>query len=222
MSCNGCRVLRKGCTQDCIIRPCLEWIKSPDSQANATLFLAKFYGRAGLLNLIESGPENLRPAIFRSLLYEACGRVVNPIYGSVGMLWSGNWVECQAAVDAVLKGSQITTQSSSPEPLSQQQQPICPLKTYDIRHVFKHPNAAEIDKVVKSRARFKRSANKSKRRADSSSDNKEEESLFSVETVEGSLVNRTKNGLLPTFANQTEESTDIGLDLTLGLAPPTN
>ena len=61
MSCNGCRVLRKGCSEDCCIRPCLEWIKCPKSQANATLFLAKFYGRAGLTNLINSGHENLRP-----------------------------------------------------------------------------------------------------------------------------------------------------------------
>ncbi|GMI70691.1 LOB domain-containing protein 42 [Hibiscus trionum] len=233
MSCNGCRVLRKGCNQNCIIRPCLQWIKSPDSQANATLFLAKFYGRAGLLNLIEAGPENLRPAIFRSLLYEACGRVVNPVYGSVGMLYSGNWVECQAAVDAVLKGSQITqTSSPPPPPESFSQQPICPLKTYDIRHVFKVPNAAETDKV-KTRARFKRSA-APKRRADSSSsdswmkqrgngDGREDESMFSVETVEASLVNRTKKGLLLKFANQTGESTDnIGLELTLGLAPASN
>ncbi|KAL4317763.1 hypothetical protein GQ457_18G021130 [Hibiscus cannabinus] len=196
--------------------------QSPDSQANATLFLAKFYGRAGLLNLIEAGPENLRPAIFRSLLYEACGRVVNPVYGSVGMLYSGNWVECQAAVDAVLRGSQITqTSPPPPPPESFSQQPISPLKTYDIRHVFKVPNVAEIDKV-RTRARFKRSA--PKRRADSSSvDGKEDESMFSVETVEGSLVNRSKKaGLLMKFANQTEESTDIGLELTLGLAPSTN
>lgn len=61
MSCNGCRVLRKGCSETCSIRPCLQWIKSPDSQANATVFLAKFYGRAGLMNLINAGPDHLRP-----------------------------------------------------------------------------------------------------------------------------------------------------------------
>ncbi|XP_074573434.1 LOB domain-containing protein 40-like [Curcuma longa] len=87
MSCNGCRVLRKGCGDACSIRPCLQWIKSPDAQANATVFLAKFYGRAGLMNLIGAAPDHLRPAVFRSLLYEACGRIVNPIYGSVGLLW---------------------------------------------------------------------------------------------------------------------------------------
>ncbi|CAL5434875.1 unnamed protein product [Camellia sinensis] len=124
VSCNGCRVLRKGCSDNCTIRPCLQWIKTPESQANATVFLAKFYGRAGLQNLINAGPDHLRPAIFRSLLYEACGRIVNPIYGAAGLLWSGNWHLCHAAVEAVLHGSPIvqlspdselsTTSSSSP------------------------------------------------------------------------------------------------------------
>ncbi|CAF2063128.1 unnamed protein product [Brassica napus] len=153
ISCNGCRVLRKGCNQDCTIRPCLQWIKSADSQqcrlnrecgrcdrpgsANATLFLAKFYGRAGLLNLIESGPNHLRPAIFRSLLYEACGRIVNPVDGSVGLMWSGNWSQCQAAVDAILNGLPIThTPLAS---ASASHQIIPPHRTYDIRHVAKDP-----------------------------------------------------------------------------------
>lgn len=69
MSCNGCRILRKGCSDDCIIKPCLDWIKSSDSQANATLFLAKFYGRAGLINLIEAGPQHLRPGIMYFYIY---------------------------------------------------------------------------------------------------------------------------------------------------------
>jgi len=88
MSCNGCRVLRKGCSEDCSIRPCLEWIKCPQSQANATVFLAKFYGRAGLINLINSGSENLRPGKFLSctfnfftfyryvpMIYDLCGDI---------------------------------------------------------------------------------------------------------------------------------------------------
>ncbi|MQL70750.1 hypothetical protein Taro_003047 [Colocasia esculenta] len=136
MSCNGCRVLRKGCSENCSIRPCLQWIKNPESQANATVFLAKFYGRAGLMNLINGGPDHLRPAIFRSLLYEACGRIVNPIYGSVGLLWSGSWQLCQAAVEAVLKGApimQIATEAAAnaPAPL------LNKASSYDIRHVSK-------------------------------------------------------------------------------------
>lgn len=156
MSCNGCRILRKGCSENCSIRPCLQWIKSPESQANATVFLAKFYGRAGLMNLINAGPEHLRPAIFRSLLYEACGRIVNPIYGSVGLLWSGSWHLCQAAVEAVLKGSPITPIAS--EAAASTHGP--PLKAYDIRHVSKDENSAASNdpQKVKTRCRFKRAA----------------------------------------------------------------
>jgi len=69
ISCNGCRILRKGCTEDCVIRPCLEWINSSEAQANATLFLSKFYGRAGLLNLINAAPLHHRTGDFPSPLY---------------------------------------------------------------------------------------------------------------------------------------------------------
>ncbi|KAE9619907.1 hypothetical protein Lal_00040425 [Lupinus albus] len=154
MSCNGCRVLRKGCSEDCSIRPCLQWIKNPESQANATVFLAKFYGRTGLMNLINAGPQHLRPAIFRSLLYEACGRIVNPIYGSVGLLWSGSWQLCQAAVEAVLNGAPITPITS--EAAASGRGP--PLKAYDIRHVSKDMNSigSKHSQRVKSRTRFNR------------------------------------------------------------------
>ncbi|CAA0833016.1 LOB domain-containing protein 40 [Striga hermonthica] len=107
MSCNGCRVLRKGCSNDCTLRPSLQWIKSAESQANAAIFLAKFYGRAGLLNLIDAGPSHLRSEVFRSLLYDACGRIINPVYGYAGLIRAGGWQRCQDAVDAVLRGRPI-------------------------------------------------------------------------------------------------------------------
>ncbi|KNA17379.1 hypothetical protein SOVF_080370 [Spinacia oleracea] len=162
MSCNGCRVLRKGCSDDCSIRPCLQWIKSSESQANATVFLAKFYGRAGLMNLINAGPDHLRPAIFRSLLYEACGRMVNPIYGSVGLLWSGQWQLCQNAIEAVLRGAPIT-----PIPTEAAANPPPIQGAYDIRHVSKddHANSnssAALHRVKPTRTRFKRVGSKPK------------------------------------------------------------
>ncbi|KAJ0040091.1 hypothetical protein Pint_27921 [Pistacia integerrima] len=104
MSCNGCRVLRKGCSESCILRPCLQWIESPEAQGHATVFVAKFFGRAGLMSFISAVPESQRPALFQSLLFEACGRTVNPVNGAVGLLWTGNWHVCQAAVEAVLHG----------------------------------------------------------------------------------------------------------------------
>ncbi|GLT34035.1 hypothetical protein SLA2020_085810 [Shorea laevis] len=241
MSCNGCRVLRKGCSENCSIRPCLQWIKSPESQANATVFLAKFYGRAGLMNLINAGPEHLRPAIFRSLLYEACGRIVNPIYGSVGLLWSGSWQLCQAAVEAVLKGATITPIAS--EAAANGQGP--PLKAYDIRHVSKDENSAASDdhNRVKTRCRVKRAVKqKANKPVDDSvelnrstshesslshqsdvaavdGESKETDSMISVETAEASLLFRAE----PEFGTKPKErardEAEVGLELTLGLEP---
>ncbi|KAF8377633.1 hypothetical protein HHK36_031015 [Tetracentron sinense] len=107
MSCNGCRILRKGCSESCILRPCLQWIETPEAQAHATVFVAKFFGRAGLMSFISSVPENQRPALFESLLFEACGRTVNPVNGAVGLLWTGNWHVCQTAVETVLRGGTL-------------------------------------------------------------------------------------------------------------------
>uniref|UniRef100_A0A5B7A525 Putative LOB domain-containing protein 38 n=1 Tax=Davidia involucrata TaxID=16924 RepID=A0A5B7A525_DAVIN len=107
MSCNGCRVLRKGCSENCILRPCLQWIENAEAQGHATVFVAKFFGRAGLMSFISAVPENQRPALFQSLLFEACGRTVNPVNGAVGLLWTGNWHVCQAALETVLSGGTL-------------------------------------------------------------------------------------------------------------------
>ncbi|KDP29406.1 hypothetical protein JCGZ_18327 [Jatropha curcas] len=239
MSCNGCRVLRKGCSDDCTIRPCLQWIKSPDSQANATLFLAKFYGRAGLINLIDAGPQHLRPAVFRSLLYEACGRIVNPVYGSVGLLWSGNWAQCQAAVDAVLRGTPIMQMPSAPD--APPPHLIDPFKTYDIRHVSKDSSSVELNKV-KNRTRFKRPINKPTSPSESigrvnlgdlsfeqfrepwssqmanGDSSKDDESMFSIETVED--VNRDREPNQNLNNSGSDDGDEVaGLELTLGLVP---
>lgn len=107
MSCNGCRVLRKGCSETCMLRPCLMWIDSAEAQGHATVFVAKFFGRAGLMSFLSAVPENQRPAVFQSLLFEAAGRTVNPVNGAVGLLWTGNWHVCQAAVETVLRGGAL-------------------------------------------------------------------------------------------------------------------
>ncbi|CAN6184148.1 unnamed protein product [Urochloa humidicola] len=107
MSCNGCRVLRKGCSEGCVLRPCLQWIEGAEAQGHATVFVAKFFGRAGLMSFLTAVPESQRPAVFQSLLYEAAGRTINPVSGAVGLLGAGNWHLCQAAVETVLRGGGI-------------------------------------------------------------------------------------------------------------------
>ncbi|KAL3640440.1 hypothetical protein CASFOL_015408 [Castilleja foliolosa] len=240
MSCNGCRVLRKGCSDDCSIRPCLEWIKSPESQAHATVFLAKFYGRAGLMNLINAGPEHLRPAIFKSLLYESCGRIVNPIFGSVGLVWSGNWQLCQNAVEAVLKGDPITQMESDVAKNGP------PLKACNIRHINKDDNLSGSNELrrVRTRCRFKRSGAKSKRsrvwaspveesvneevnRSPSHESSLSHQSEMAEPVVErasqsseivGSAETRAEQECVGVEANLNSDI-EIELDLTLGLEP---
>ncbi|KAG2704692.1 hypothetical protein I3760_05G016600 [Carya illinoinensis] len=117
MSCNGCRVLRKGCSDNCMLRQCLQWIDKPQAQAHATIFVAKFFGRACLMSFISGVPEHQRPSLFQSLLFEAVGRTVNPVNGVVGLLLTGNWKVCQSAVETVLQGGSLR---ASPEFLGEQ------------------------------------------------------------------------------------------------------
>ncbi|KAG5009391.1 hypothetical protein AAZX31_07G087800 [Glycine max] len=158
LSCNGCRVLRRGCTTECPIRISLQWINSPNSQSNATLFLAKFYGRQGLLTLLTNAPSQLQQAVLKSLLYEACGRIVNPVLGSTGLLSTGNWHLCEAAVKAVLNGAPIE-QAPLDGATSLQ------LKACNIRHVAKSDKSCGSDTLRKVKSRtttFKRRAAKSR------------------------------------------------------------
>ncbi|KAK8529838.1 hypothetical protein V6N13_102733 [Hibiscus sabdariffa] len=107
MSCNGCRVLRKGCSENCMLRQSLQCIDNPQAQAHATVFVAKFFGRAGLMSFLSSVAAPQRPALFQSLLFEAVGRAVNPVSGAVGLLWTGNWNACLSAVQTVLRGGTL-------------------------------------------------------------------------------------------------------------------
>ncbi|GJN32938.1 hypothetical protein PR202_gb21483 [Eleusine coracana subsp. coracana] len=56
MSSNGRRVLRKGCSEDCVLRPCLQWLETPEVQGHATVFVAKFFGRTGLMSFPTAVP----------------------------------------------------------------------------------------------------------------------------------------------------------------------
>ncbi|XP_057788668.1 LOB domain-containing protein 37-like [Salvia miltiorrhiza] len=115
MSCNGCRILRKGCSDTCILNTSLQFIHSGEAQGHATLFVAKFFGRAALMSFISAVPLNQTSAVFQSLLFEAAGRTVNPVSGAAGLLWTGNWHVCQAAVATVLRGGTLSPIPSGPD-----------------------------------------------------------------------------------------------------------
>ncbi|KAF7811067.1 BTB/POZ domain-containing protein NPY2 [Senna tora] len=62
-----------------------KWIQSPQAQAHATLFVAKFFGRAALMSFLSAVPPSQRSPLFESLLYEAVGRSINPVNGALGV-----------------------------------------------------------------------------------------------------------------------------------------
>ncbi|CAI0466383.1 unnamed protein product [Linum tenue] len=107
MSCNGCRVLRKGCGENCVLRSLVRWIPTPQAHHLAPRQILRPQ-RFALLHLRRTRTPTLQSAaIFQSLLFEACGRTVNPVNGAVGLLSSGNWRLCQDAVETVLAGGSL-------------------------------------------------------------------------------------------------------------------
>lgn len=188
-------------------------------------------------------------AIFRSLLYEACGRIINPIYGSVGLMWAGNWERCQEAVEAVLRGSEIMQMNI--EDGGAESHPIMPFKGCDIRHLSKESSNGV--HRVRSRNRFKRAGAVHDKAIDHLEslaefmDMEEEPAKFSItgwggcetaesvglerapshgssslETVEPALANRDNpvSGSIAEIPTADRGSNDeLLLDLTLGFNP---
>ena len=158
-------------------------------------------------------------AVFKSLMYEACGRIVNPAYGSLGLFWTGEWARCQAAVDAVLTGTEINAVEPSDWQARGTRGSEHVLVARDIRHV---PRDTDVDKG-RGRARFKRTGNviKPKPRVGSvdsaalwktgsgeEQGSKEGWESDGEETVEASLMNQD-------VPNRTGEA-EVDLQLTLG------
>jgi Lateral organ boundaries (LOB) domain len=156
-------------------------------------------------------------AVFKSLLYEACGRIVNPVYGSVGLLWSGKWQLCQAAVESVLKGAPITQLATTTAPTSVSV--VAPIQASDIRHMANRKNHGVIDlhKVnARSRAQFKQPGFWSIRAETGKPRPLEGEILLeqSGEIANGSSIGQVEHVVIK--REQDAMTRDLGLDLTLG------
>lgn len=176
------------------------------------------------------------------MLYEACGRIVNPIYGSTGLLTSGNWHLCQAAVEAVLSSAPIV--KLSPDSAADATSPS--LTACDIRHVSKENSSDPDLHKVKSRTRFKRVSAKPQPRKQSPDvddaarvmwswchKEEEEEPVGSPSLNSGLSQQRTEepsregeNADVDSGSVETVEvsplkldESDVGLELTLGLLP---
>jgi hypothetical protein len=149
--------------------------------------------------------------VFKSLLYEAAGRLVNPTHGALGLFWTGQWSRCEAAVQAVLTGSNINdvsfvdVQTSSGTLIAEN--PVLPT-TSDIRHVARGTN---VD--IKEKTQFKRAGSTFKPKprvglADKTTLLKSILDNGNTKTVEASsMIDKELNGAA---------ETQVDLELTLG------
>lgn len=130
---------------------------------------------------------------------------------------SGNWHQCQAAVDSVLNGSLITQlpldHDHDHDAATAVAHPIMPLKCGDIRHLSAQPNGLQ---RVRTRNRSKRSGVCPKAKSDFVGELNGDPShdSFSVEIEEASLVERAMR------SGTESEDSEIVLELTLGGASP--
>lgn len=134
---------------------------------------------------------------------------MNPIYGSVGLLWSGSWQLCQAAVESVLKGEPITPINS--ETAANGHAP--PLKAYDIRHVSKDETSTANESSKTTRCRV-RKVIKPKPIKPSKDELSHESSVSHVSEL--AMVDGDSK---ETESMVSEETEVVGLELTLGLEP---
>ena len=149
---------------------------------------------------------------------------MNPIYGSVGLLWSGNWQLCQAAVEAVMKGEPITEMAT--DAATNGQGP--PLKMYDIRHISKDESSAAAAAAATGSTDLKRPKPRRAKRVAAvakPSESAEKEashvsSLSHQSEVVAAQEGESNISEVMTFSPPAVQSSgEIKLDLTLGLEP---
>ena len=159
---------------------------------------------------------------------------MNPVYGSLGLLSTGDWARCQQAVDAVLRGMEIKGVANSDRLGDAPHGTNATLSLCDIRHVSKNSdvdNSAVNNKKVGGRARFKRAGKVVRPKpqlglacpdglwnAGSSltSSESSRSSAFSVETVEASLQNRPDPNREHNLKDENRPNeTEVNLELSL-------
>lgn len=155
---------------------------------------------------------------------------MNPIYGSVGLLWSGNWQLCQDAVEAVMKGEPIKEIATDAATIGQGP----PLKIYDIRHISKDDNSAaaaaatgltDLKRPKTRRAKRVSTVEKQAESEGKSGEASHESSLSHQSEIVAAHEGESKESesnvseVLAFSPPTVQGSGEIKLDLTLGLEP---
>ncbi|KAI4324046.1 hypothetical protein L6164_023613 [Bauhinia variegata] len=79
--CAACRSQRRRCPSDCIFSP---YFPANDPQRFA--YVHRIYGGSNVGKMLQQIPNHLRPQAADTLYFEAQCRILDPIYGCVGII----------------------------------------------------------------------------------------------------------------------------------------
>jgi hypothetical protein len=150
--------------------------------------------------------------VFKSLLYEAVGRLVNPTHGALGLFWTAEWSRCEKAVEAVLTGSDINAvtivdgQTSSCTTIAKKC--VLPTTTNGIRHIARGTNIE-----IREKTQFKRVVSTFKPKPQVGFVDKA--TFFKSILENGSVKTAEASSVIETEPNEASEN-QLNLELTLG------
>lgn len=79
--CAACKLLRRRCAQECPFAP---YFSPLEPQKFASVH--KIYGASNVSKMLMEVPENKRADAANSLVYEANARIIDPVYGCMGVI----------------------------------------------------------------------------------------------------------------------------------------
>ncbi|KAL6328372.1 hypothetical protein AAG906_034516 [Vitis piasezkii] len=79
--CAACRVLRRRCTDRCMLAPYF-----PSSEPLNFIIAHRVFGASNIIKFLQELPESKRADAARSMIYEANMRIRDPVYGCAGAI----------------------------------------------------------------------------------------------------------------------------------------
>ncbi|CAA7389470.1 unnamed protein product [Spirodela intermedia] len=80
--CAACKILRRKCTDTCILAPFF-----PPGEPLKFAAAHKVFGASNIIKLLQGLPESQRGDAVKSVVYEANARLRDPVYGCAGVIW---------------------------------------------------------------------------------------------------------------------------------------
>ncbi|KAL8162178.1 hypothetical protein V2J09_013667 [Rumex salicifolius] len=81
--CAACKILRRRCTEKCVLAPYF-----PPTEPHKFTIAHRVFGASNIIKLVQELPASQRADAVSSMVYEANARVRDPVYGSAGAIFA--------------------------------------------------------------------------------------------------------------------------------------